>query len=94
MASGEFRVRQKKTQHHNHKMSVQPLLDRHRNHHPLNGRGITIFLTASTATAAARDTDTATQPMKEASATATATHPMEEPSHKMKIMRLRIKESI
>ncbi len=75
-------------------MPVQPLLDCHRNHHPSNGRGIAIFWTASTATAAATDTATTTQPMEEASATATATHPMEEPSHKMKIMRLRINQSI
>ncbi len=75
------------TQNPNHKMPVQPLLDHHRNHHPFNGRGITIFWTASTATAAATDTANATQLMEEASATATATHPMEEPSHKMKIMR-------
>ncbi len=94
MASGEFRVRQKKTQNPNHKMPVQPLLDRHRNHHPSNGRGIAIFWTASTATAAATDTTNATQPMEEASATATATHPMEEPLHKMKIMRKRINKSI
>jgi hypothetical protein len=90
MASDEFRVRQKETRNPNHKMPVQPLLDRHRNHHQSNGRGITIFWTASNATAAARDTATTTQPMEEASATATATHPMEEPSHKMKIMMLRI----
>jgi hypothetical protein len=94
MASGEFRVRQKKTQKANHKIPVQPLLNRHGNHHPPNGRGITIFWTASTATAAATDTTTATQPMEEALAIATATHPMEEPLHKMKIMRLRINESI
>jgi hypothetical protein len=94
MASGEFRVRQKKTQNPNHKMPVQPLLDCHRNHHPSNKRGIVIFWTTSTATAATTDTATATQPMEEASATTTATHPMEEPSHKMKIMRLRINELI
>ncbi len=94
MASGEFRVRRKKTQNPNHKMPVQPLLDHHRNHHPSNGRGITIFWTTSTATAAATDTVTATQPIEEASATATATHPMEEPLHKTKIMRLRINKSI
>ncbi len=75
-------------------MPVQPLLDRHRYHHPSNGRGIAIFWTASTAMAAAADTANTTQPMEEASATATATHPMEEPSHKMKIMRVRINESI
>ncbi len=75
-------------------MPVQPLLDRHRNHHPSKGRGITIFWTTSTAMAAARDTANATQPMEEASATATATHLMEEPSHKMKIMMLRINKSI
>ncbi len=74
-------------------MPVQPLLDRHHNHHPLNGRGIAIFWTASTATAAATDTATTTQPMEEASTTTTATHPMEEPSHKMKIIRLRINKS-
>jgi hypothetical protein len=89
-----FGVRQKKTKHPNHKMPVQPLLDRHRNHHPLNGIGIAIFWTASTATAAATDTTNATQPMEEALATATATHPMEEPSHKMTIMRLKINKSI
>ncbi len=75
-------------------MPVQPLLDRHRNHHPSNGRGIAIFLTASTAMVAATDTANATQPMEEASTTTTATHPMEEPLHKMKIMRLRINQSI
>jgi hypothetical protein len=71
-------------------------LDRHRNHHPSNGRGIAIFWTASTATAIAMDTVTATQPTEEASATATATatQPMEEPLHKIKIMRLRIYELI
>ncbi len=68
-------------------MPVQPLLDRHCNHHPSNGRCITIFWTASTATAAATDTANATEPTEEASATANATHPMEEPLHKMKIMR-------
>jgi hypothetical protein len=94
MASGKFRVRQKKTQNPNHKMTVQPLLDRHRNHHPSNGRGIAIFWTASTATAAAMDTANATQPMEEALATATATHPMEEPSHKVKNIRWRYNESI
>ncbi len=94
MASGEFRVRWKKTQNPNHKMPVQPLLDCHRNHHPSNGWGIAIFWTASNATAAATDIANATQPMEEASATATATNPMEEPLHKMKIMRLRINESI
>ncbi len=94
MASGEFKVRQKKTQNPNHKMPVQPLLDRHRNHHPSNGRGIAIFWTTSTATAAATNTANANQPMEEASATTTATHPMEEPLHKMKILRLRINESI
>jgi hypothetical protein len=94
MASGEFRVRQKKTQNPNHKMTVQLLLDRHRNHHPSNRRGIAIFWTASTATAATMDTANATQPMEEASATATTTHPMEEPSHKMKNIRWRYKESI
>ncbi len=94
IASGELRVRQKKTRNPNQKMPVQPLLDCHRNHHPSNRRGIAIFWTASTATATATDTATATQPMEETSATATATHPMEEPSHKMKIMRLRINESI
>ena len=75
-------------------MPVQPLLDRRRYHHPSNGRGIAIFWTTSTAMAAAADTATATQLMEEALATTTATHPMEEPSHKMKIMRLRINESI
>jgi hypothetical protein len=94
MASGEFRARQKKTQNPNHKMPVQPLLDRHCNHHPSNGRGIAIFWTASTVTLAATDTATAYQPMEEAPATATTTHPMEEPLHKMKIMRLRINKSI
>jgi hypothetical protein len=94
MASGEFRVRQKKTQNPNHKMRVQSLLNHHRNHDPSNGRGIAIFWTASNATAAATDTANATQPMEEASATATATQPMEEPSHKMKLMRSRINESI
>jgi hypothetical protein len=94
MASGEFRVRQKKTRNPNHKMPVQPLLDRHHNHYPLNGRGIATFLTTSTALVATTDTATTTQPMEEASANATATHPMEEPFHKMKIMRLRINESI
>jgi hypothetical protein len=94
MASGEFKVRQKKTRNPNHKMPVQPLLDRHRNHHPSNGRGVAIFWTTSTAKAAATDTATATQPMEEASATTTTTHQMEEPSHKTKIMRLRINESI
>ncbi len=94
MASGDFRVRQKKTQNPNHKMPVQPLLDRHCNHHPSNRRGIAIFWTASAAMAAATDTANATQPIEEASATTTATHPMEEPSHKMKIMRLRVNKSI
>ncbi len=75
-------------------MTVQPLLHRHRNHHPSNGRGIAIFWTASTATAVATDTANATQPMEEASATATATHPMEEPSHKMKNIRWRYNKSI
>jgi hypothetical protein len=87
-------IRREKKQNPNHKMPVQPLLDSHRNHHPSNGRGIAIFWTASTATAAAMDTATATQQIEEASATATTTHPMEEPLHKMKIMRLRINKSI
>ena len=94
MASGEFRVRRKKTQSPNHKMPVQTLLDHHRNHHPSNRRGIAIFWTASTATAATTDTANATQLMEEALATTTATHPMEEPLHKMKIMRLGINKSI
>jgi hypothetical protein len=88
LASGEFRVRPKKTQDPDQMIPAQSLLDhqhnthgrhRHRHRHPSNGGGFAPFWTASTTLAAA---------------TATATHPMEEALRKKKIMRVGINESI
>jgi hypothetical protein len=86
LASGEFRVRPKKTQDPDQMMPVQSLLDhqhntcsRHRHRHPSNRGGIMPFWTASTTLAAA---------------TTTATHPMEEALRKIKIMRVGINKSI